>query len=250
MDILWSSEETDDAWPVIILADGRTLGDDGEGWREVNVPTLTELARRLLAERAEQERLDDHNDKAEAGAAEVPDLQDRLDHLESNIRSAAEAIGRNVQSDGELRGRIARLEITKEGLDRRLTELDENLAHQTGKLSLLARRVLLNSMAETVSRKAPPPALPAGGLRWDSKQGIMVDDRDRIALDLSDYFEAGNMSQKDHALLEKLADLWCAWGDRGYLRERLTSTGGSAAFRQLRSELLAVPWLFERGAGA
>ncbi len=242
MDILWSSEETDDAWPVIILMDGTTLGNDGS-WREVNVPTLTELARRLLAERAEQERLDDHNDKMEARALRLLQVQET-----------------------ELAGLDREVTLLKQ----RVAELDKNLAHEVEQRALETRE-LRGSCA--TSRPGPAAALeapPADKLSSDAivlapigamalswtKENRMVDPDGRVALDLGDY---DNLRPEEHAWLSRLADLWSAWGDKGYLRERLKEAATSSGpmfpddawrdhpdFRQLRSELLAVPWLFEK----
>ena len=39
-------------------------------------------------------------------------------------------------------------------------------------------------------------------------------------LDLGDY---DNLRPEEHAWLSRLADLWSAWGDKGYLRERLVN---------------------------
>lgn len=121
-EVLWESRETGDAWPVKILADGSCLGDDGSGWRVVDVPTLRELARRLLEERKQQEALDDHNDKLEeaeaserAAWAVMNEHQDRIDAV---VRSA--------------QGAHDRLQVH----DRRLTKLEGELAAVQGLVNL------------------------------------------------------------------------------------------------------------------
>lgn len=257
--------------------------DGGIHWMSPGKDELTEvhdeLARRLLAERAEQEKLDEHNDRAEAepfyavvervnahseqlnvvGSTFIPEVRGRLSTLEAAY------------------GQLGKVEMRHAELERRIAELDKNLAREIEQRTLETResrrnhavyeRVQAELIEELEALKtkvaslsgtqpdqaAPPEAAPGATLRWDRIQGIMVDDRDKIALDLSDYFEDGNMSRKDHDLLEKLADLWSAWGPEGYLRDRLYNAAAANPdafrfenfggwFRQLRSELLAKPW--------
>ncbi len=226
-------------------------------------PLYQELARRLLAEWAEQEKLDDHNDKAEAEEQEInvqaaqmgkilarhAEIERRLADLDANLFKALEVHARRVSElDVNLAREVeqgARLEARTFRANERLGVLESTLHRLEGDVALLGLR-------ERVIEKpaAAPAAPPAGALRWDRTQGIMVDDKDQLVLDLSDYFEAGNMAPKDHDLLERLADLWSAWGEKGYLRERLTEADYPVIsrewFRQLRSELLAVPWLFQK----
>lgn len=94
-------------------------------------PAIRELARRLLAERIEQERLDDHNDKREAEAFAEWRSGLAAEHLKHYI----------AKLEDELRGRLARLEIAKESLDGRVQELDTNLAREIDQRTLETREL-------------------------------------------------------------------------------------------------------------
>lgn len=249
----------------------------GSGWApHPQGATLVykELGRRLLAEQAEQEKLDDHNDKLEEKAF----AGWRRGLAEGRLNFQQEAHRQLLKEARALEQCFAARDKELGGLDRRLTELDKNLAREIEQRTLETKEqrrncatyervqadliakvegleAALSNMTLRPKQVAAPEAPPAGNLRWDRTQGIMVDDKDKIVLDLSDYFEDGNMSPADHDLLETLADLYCAWGPRGYLRERLVESATSSGpcypgdawrdhpdFRQLRSELLAFVW--------
>lgn len=291
-EVLWSVPyDQGSGWCAFqIRADGSVWfslnGPWGEvTWEEVNLakshPALRELTRRLLAERAEQERLDDHNDRLEEEGYPTDDLGKLERRL--NIHTAQIAELRAIE------GRLAALE--KEDTDRtmlagRVQELDANLAREIGRVALLeSRSFRVNERLDAIEARTAPPSLgvtcpppprevvaalrdsgiaeevtervegwggpPHGkGLAWERGYNCMVNP-EGIVFDLSDY---DNLSPRDHDLLEKLADLWNAWGPEGYLRRLLLAQVVLPAseewawwrdhpdFRQLRSELLAKPW--------
>lgn len=223
---------------------------------------LQELARRLLVEREEQEKLDDHNDSLEEGIEpfyvalkEVNEHRRRLNHHQTRL---------NIQTRRleELDKNLAR-EIEQRALETK--EQRRNCAtYERVQADLIATVEGLKAALSLSSPAAAPEAPPADKLSSDAvvlapidtpalswtKENRMIDPDGRVALDLGDY---DNLRPEEHAWLSRLTDLWSAWGDGGYLRERLEGVdlteipshrvfGFINWFNQLRSELLAKPW--------
>lgn len=270
--VLWICPESTHAMDQRILTNGKTQILCGGEWTDTDCPALAELARRLLAERAEQEKLDDFNDGLERRAAwsVLNEHDNRLNfqqaahgQLREEVRVLEERVHSLIGDAGKSRAGLERSFAVHDeelgGLDRRVTELDQNLAREVERLAAvdeIVRRldadVAFLRDAAAPPQGAPPEIgrVPPGGLAWERGRSCMVDTEDKLILDLSDY---DNLSPKDHDLLEKLADLWCAWGPEGYLRERLVKSVNVDGqlfpgwrdhpdFRQLRSELLAFVW--------
>jgi len=266
-----------------ILADGSAWSCHplGGNWIKMDGdrmhPAIRELARRLLTERAEQERLDDHNDEMEASqplwVVEAEHLEERLRRVEAIADPVALAILRG--QSGLHSDPLNTLEAKMATLGHRVEELDKNLAREVERRALETKEqhrncavyervqadliAAVEGLRAALSRPSPaaaPEAPPA--LRWERGANRMINSDGVEVLDLGD---CDNLRPEEHAWLSRLADLWCAWGDHGYLRERLVNASGRGNattkgwwqdhpdFRQLRSELLAVPWLFERKEG-
>jgi hypothetical protein len=259
-EVLWSCPETSNGRSRFTRENGwEWYTGKGGGWVEhpqSGTLVYQELARRLLAERAEQEKLDDHNDSLEE-AARIARIESRLWELDKNL---AREVERRALETKEQRRNCATYERVQADL---IAEVEGLKAAFSRPGPAAAPEAPLKKLYKCAGQYCPglpwPPSQhrhpescvtppPSGSLRWERGANRMVNSDGVEVLDLGD---CDNLRPEEHAWLSRLADLWCAWGSEGYLRELLvgsrysgadTSEGVLVWFRRLRSELLARPW--------
>lgn len=255
--VTWDPEEPEVLWEsadLRLLASGQWEWEEfcGSGkwvpylhehaWRGLSA-ALSELARRLLEEHEQQEALDEHNDKLgeeKEGVSRESPAWSRLSFLELQESEQVEINKELRQRLTVLEGKIAVLQGLVHVGDQallahlaRIQELEQDLLLVQGQAAHVdereagdfeATRIHLDGLDERVAALEAPP---------------------RVAMHYNEW--------------KRLVALDELWGDDGELRRKLSEarysgpdTSGAVLgwFRQLRSELLALPeeFLFEEQA--